>query len=160
MAPNSAMKVPVFPILLSPSSPQISPSGLEREEEAEGGGGGRQERQKKKLNLTNKSNNHKCTWHLKLWRVKRKASEKFLLIVWTQISASRSLAVRATTPRPSALLWWGIFGDFFFIMRRALTPRFVCHCISDTRGAAPTTSHMQLVYRGRQDIVCHVTAVL
>lgn len=54
MAPNSAMKVPVFPILLSPSSPQISPSGLEREEEAEGGGGGRQERQKKKLNLTNK----------------------------------------------------------------------------------------------------------
>lgn len=58
MAPNSAMKVPVFPILLSPSSPQISPSGLEREEEAKGGGGGggggRQERQKKKLNLTNK----------------------------------------------------------------------------------------------------------
>lgn len=56
MAPNSAMKVPVFPILLSPSSPQISPSGLEREEEAEGGGGGggRQERQKKELNLTNK----------------------------------------------------------------------------------------------------------
>lgn len=31
MAPNSAMKVPVFPILLSPSSPQISPAGLERE---------------------------------------------------------------------------------------------------------------------------------
>lgn len=28
MAPNSAMKVPVFPILLSPSSPQISPTGL------------------------------------------------------------------------------------------------------------------------------------
>lgn len=31
MAPNSAMKVPVFPILLSPSSPQISPASLERE---------------------------------------------------------------------------------------------------------------------------------
>lgn len=27
MAPNSAMKVPVFSILLSPSSPRITPSG-------------------------------------------------------------------------------------------------------------------------------------
>lgn len=38
MAPYSAMKVPVFSILLSPSSPQISSAGLEREGRKEGGG--------------------------------------------------------------------------------------------------------------------------
>lgn len=44
MAPNSAMKVPVFPILLSPSSPKISPHRL-----TEGGeeGGGQEKRQAK-----------------------------------------------------------------------------------------------------------------
>lgn len=47
MAPNSAMKVPVFPILLSPSSPQISPTGLRREGREGGGGGGQEERQAK-----------------------------------------------------------------------------------------------------------------
>lgn len=44
MAPNSAMKVPVFPILLSPSSPKISPAGLGRDgEEGRKGGSGRTE---------------------------------------------------------------------------------------------------------------------
>lgn len=47
MAPNSAMKVPVFPILLSPSSPQISPAGLERE--GRKGEEGRRRRGKQKV---------------------------------------------------------------------------------------------------------------
>lgn len=47
MAPNSAMKVPVFPILLSPSSPKISPAGLGREGR-KGVGGGTEEREAKR----------------------------------------------------------------------------------------------------------------
>lgn len=41
------MKVLVFPILLSPSSPQISPAGLEREGRKGGDGGGGEEGKKK-----------------------------------------------------------------------------------------------------------------
>ena len=175
MAPNSAMKVPVFPILLSPSSPKISPAGLGRE----GGRGGRgweegRRRGKQKggnKELTQKRGANKraiitsALEHLKHRRVKRekrgtsksdgpfKAQRCFVSSYCVDVEAApprlfTGYSCKSATPTASATLW-GIFGDFFFFSSWSVCEPWhfgLSVTASKTRGGGPCAACVRAGY--------------